>query len=155
MNAARSAGNPSTTLLTFLLLAGGLGLLAGCGKTEEKVDTVPVSGKIKFGNAPVPMGRVTFYPDASKGNTFNKLPSAHLSTDGTYTLMTPVEGGEKEGAPPGWYRVTVEPVGMSDPSQAKLKMPDLERYSSRDGTPLTVEVKAGAPAGAYDFKLGK
>jgi hypothetical protein len=130
-------------------------LLAGCGPSEEKVETVPVSGKITAGNAPVPMGRVTFYPDAGKGNTFNKLPSGQLANDGTYSLTTPILNGEKEGAPVGWYKVTVEPSGMSDPNQAKLKMPSLDRYNNPKTTLLSVEVKAGAGPGAYDFKLSK
>jgi hypothetical protein len=146
--------HPWRTTATLLLLTFGITLLPGCGNSDEKFEAVPVSGKVTLNNVAVPMGRVLFHPDKEKGNTFGKIPSGEIGGDGSYTLTTPIVGAIKDGAPAGWYKVTIEQVGMSDPNQAKIKMPRLDnKFSTPKDTPLQVEVKAGAPAGAYDLKL--
>ena len=144
-----------TRRLSRGLAAGLLAfVLFGCGKSEEKFVPVPVSGKVTHGKSVVPMGTITFNPDAGKGNTSVRAPQAQLQTDGTYKLTTFTPNGEVEGAPPGWYKVTITEGGMSDPAQMKAKMPYIDsRYSSPQSTPFSVEIKEGAPAGAYDFKL--
>jgi hypothetical protein len=106
----------------------------------------------------MPMGTVKFYPDTSKGNTNTKVGTGMIKRDGTYILMT--EG--REGAPAGWYKVAVEAHGMPDPSlmQAGSKAPPPPpavnaRFTKPDSSKLTVEVKDGAPSGAYDFAVTK
>lgn len=146
----RSKGFPP-----FLVALGlAISLLAGCGKPTEELSLVPVSGKVYFNKAPLPMGQVNFYPDAAKGNKGNRVPSGLLNADGTYTIATGVEGGQKEGAPPGWYKVTITPTGASDPSQAKLKIPQYNLdFQNEKNTSLTVEVKAGADPKSYEFTV--
>ena len=120
------------------------------------MEVVPVSGKVRVGNVPLPSGMVTFHPDTAKGNASNRVPSGLIQSDGSYSLMNGTETGPKEGAPPGWYKVTVTPAAAADTNQAKGQLPDYNKdFTSPRYSSLTVEVKAGAPANAYDFKLSK
>jgi hypothetical protein len=141
----------------FLLFLGlSLVLTAGCGGKSE-VPLVPVSGTVKIHGAPMPMGTVEFHPDAGKGNTFKGKVASMIKSDGTYKLVT--DG--REGAPVGWYKVTVSGQGMPDPSKMTEpgKMPTPPNVQAKYGKPETsgfsIEVKDGAPAGTYDFSLIK
>lgn len=129
--------------------------LIGCGKSEAKFTPVPVSGKVTIGNAALPMGTITFHPDTEKGNTLIRVAQGTIQSDGTYKLaIVNSDGVQLDGAPPGWYKVTVVMTGMSDPAQIKTKIPYIEgKYSDTKYTPLSVEVREGAPAGSYDIKL--
>jgi hypothetical protein len=80
-----------------------------------------------------------------------------IQSDGTYKITTGTETGPKEGAPPGWYKVTVT-ITSGDPyaEASKVKLPTINgEYSSQRNTPLSVEVKDGAAPGAYDLKVKK
>jgi hypothetical protein len=119
------------------------------------VEVVPVSGKVLLGNTPLPGGQVNFHPDATKGNNSQKVPSGTIQSDGTYSLVTGTSSGAiKEGAPPGWYKVTVSSNAIlsesSTPSKAKMPFFNLD-YSNVRNTPLTIEVKAGVTN--YDLKM--
>jgi len=140
------------------LLALGCGLLVGCGgpKVEPLGAVVPVAGKVTVNGKVLPAGMVSFNPDESKGNTSKNIPTASLEADGSYKLVTGTVDGVKEGAPPGWYKVTIMPIAASDPAQsaASAKAPSIGTpYQGVMMTPLLVEVKDGAAAGAYDLKL--
>jgi hypothetical protein len=141
----------------FLLFLGfSLVLTAGCGGKGE-VPLVPVSGTVKIHGVPMPMGTVEFHPDAGKGNNFSGKPKGMIKSDGTYTLNT--DG--RDGAPVGWYKVTVSGQGMPDPSKMTEggKPPTPLNVQAKYGKPETsgfsFEVKDGAPAGTYDLSLSK
>jgi hypothetical protein len=138
-------------------LVFGLCVIAapGCGGTEQ-VPLVPVSGAVKLGGAAMPMGMVEFHPDAGKGNTFKGKPVSMIKSDGTYKLHT--DG--REGAPAGWYKVTVSGHGMPEQMPTDSKKAPAEpavnaKYSKPDASGFSFEVKEGAPAGAYDISMIK
>jgi hypothetical protein len=126
-------------------------LLAGCGEKEENLVLVPVAGKVAIDRTPMPSGVVTFFPDDSKGNKAKKVPSGTIQSDGTYKLQT----DQKDGAPVGWYKVTVVPSNYAAAGAPPVKAPPpyFSDFQSLAKTPLVIEVKESAPAGAYDIKL--
>lgn len=134
----------------------GLVLVAGCGDKTE-VPLVKVTGTVKVGGATIPMGMVEFHPDEGKGNSFKGKATGMIKSDGVYTLST----GGREGAPLGWYKVTVSGQGMPDASQmpqgAKAPTPPAvnAKYGKPESSGFSIEVKDGAPAGAYDLALIK
>jgi hypothetical protein len=114
--------------------------------------TVTVDGTALFA------GQVTYYPDSAKGNTSRFIPIGGIDAQGNYTLTT--DG--REGAPPGWYKVTVIGGSQSDPRQPpppkdappppKAEVNSV--YSKPNSTTLLIEVRENAP-GSYDLKLSK
>jgi hypothetical protein len=129
-------------LLVPLLLA-----LAGCGGNPA------VSGKVTLGGSPLEGGSVTFHPDTARGNNAGELFVGQIGPQGTYKLV----GRDKEGAPPGWYRVTVNYSVAPDPKDATAKPRALihKKYIDPNTTPLSIEVKSGAAPGAYDLTVSK
>ncbi len=75
-----------------------------------------------------------------------------IGSDGTFTLET---GGSGEGAPPGDYKVRIDP---DDPSYlagkkpAKKKLPFSSKYLDEDSSGLVATVKA-EPNQLEPFKL--
>jgi len=138
-----------------LLLAGLVvtSWLSGCGSQEKGPELIPVSGTITVDGNPLPKAGISFRPDASKGNTAPFEPGGAADENGKYELIA----AAKKGAPPGWYKVVVfpfsRPPGMGAP-QVKSK-PFNKKYSNPKTTDLSIEVKAGAAAGAYDLQLTK
>jgi len=127
-------------------------LVAGCGDKSGIDKVVPVSGKVSCDGAPLPSGMIQFHPDASKGNSSTYVPFGPI-TDGAYTLQTTgKENATKPGAPPGWYKVTINtrmpPMGTTAPKQMVETDP---LYESEKTTPLKVEVVESPGAGQYDF----
>ena len=132
--------------LPSVLVAVALLIPSGCssGGLEK------VSGKVTVDGAPLTMGMVRFVPDASKGNKTPTEPVGEIKKDGTYTLMT----NGKEGAPPGWYKVSVtasETPDSSKPFSGKSLV--AQQYNNPESSNIAFEVKSGAPAGAYDIKV--
>jgi len=150
---------PHNRARVFSLAALGFALVfaAGCGGGKTDVPLIKVTGTVKVGGAPLQMGTVEFHPDANKGNTFKAKASGTIKPDGTYLLVTDT----KEGAPAGWYMVSISGQGMPDPS----KMPEPgkatttpalnAKYTKPETSGFSFEVKEGAPAGAYDLSLLK
>ena len=135
------------------LLAALAGVfLVGCGGGSS-VRTVPVSGKATFEGSPMSLGIVTYYPDASKGNTSDHRPTGTIQADGTYKLVT----AGKDGAPVGWYKVTINPNGMpADPTKGVPTPAKVgTRYQQPDTTPVQVEVVDSPGAKAYDVNAAK
>jgi len=127
-----------------------LGLTAGgCGGSGAKL--IPVSGKVTVGTQPLDMGSVSYKPDAAKGNTGKAEPSGIIDGSGTYTLMT--EG--KKGAPAGWYKVTVVAEETGDSTNPVVKSKVNPKFKDPQTSNLSVEVKDGTAAGAYDLKVTK
>jgi len=133
------------------VLAVGLGLAAGCGGGAK---LVPVEGKVFVNDQPVQAGEtvkgyVVLHPDQSKGNLTQEHVSAEIGPDGSFKVVT----RDKEGAPPGWYRVTVDlaETKASDPYYFKKKIPD--KYYEKDKSGLVFEVVEKPEPGRYDLKL--
>jgi hypothetical protein len=129
-------------------LAVGLVVAAGCG--PDGPTTYPVSGSLALTTGkPVPHGYITFHPDPGKGNTSKQVAIGYIK-DGRYALKT----GDRDGAPPGWYKVTVEAANEVDPNNPYVTewFAD-EKYTSQDQSGLAVEVVPKADPGRYDFKL--
>jgi hypothetical protein len=138
MNARRS--------LTTILVACCSLLVSGCGPS---VKLVPVSGKVSLNDQPLPVGAISFAPDAERNNTARINPTGGIAADGTYRVST--DG--KPGAPVGWYKVTIRTQVPSMPDAKQVRIhPD---FSNPSKTPLSVEVVENAPAGAYDLKVTK
>jgi len=148
-------------LAVVVLAALGCGDKSGVGKTE------PVSGKVTLDDKPLTTGSVTYHPDKGKGNTAEFSPSGSIGEDGTYSLSTSTRTGMATGAPPGWYKVTVStmapmggmgggqpmPQAGGKPPPMPKPIPINPKYTDPANTPLSVEVVASPPAGAYDLKL--
>jgi hypothetical protein len=121
--------------------------LAGCG---DNLKTIPVSGKVTVRGKPLPLGSVSYVPDAAKGNEARVTPSGALDADGNYHLTS--KG--KPGAPPGWYKVVVRTmVAGMDPAES-AKAPKINSsYGSPATTPLSLEVAPNTASENYDLKL--
>jgi len=131
----------------FVLVAGLL--LAGCDQSGLG-RIVPVKGTVSLDGKPVPSGSLLFRPDAAKGNTSKFEPAATINSDGSYSLFT----AEREGAPPGWYKVSVvaQELNAKDPyAPAKSLVPT--KYNDPETSGISVEVVEQPAAGAYDLKL--
>ena len=127
-------------------------VLAGC--EHKGLNTAAVSGHVSYRGKPVTEGRITFYP------VDGRAASGAIGPDGSYKLTTVREG---DGALLGHHQVTIEArqvtgrpdykgfaeeirgVRKGDGTRFKtgivLLVPD--RYSHRESTPLTAEVKEG------------
>jgi hypothetical protein len=129
-------------------------ILPACGgHHEDEIKLLPVSGTVRVGDKILPMGRVEFYPDESKGNNSKRNSTGVVSVDGSYKLTTGYEGGTKEGAPPGWYKVVVHPGTAVTEEQKGLKAETFaQEYTNPKRTRLQMGVKEG---GSYDIKLTK
>jgi hypothetical protein len=149
--------SPSRHGLALLVMWGFIAA-SGCNKAGVG-KTVPVSGKVNLGGEPLTQGVVTFVPNPDKGNTSKFVARGMISSDGKYTLTT--KG--KEGAPLGWYKVTVStemppdadaPKGK-DASTGKEKVTVDRTYTSPKTTNLFIEVVEDPQPRAYDLNLKK
>jgi hypothetical protein len=114
---------------------------AGCGPQNNPVleKTIPVHGKVVAADgSPVRGGQITFHPkDPTKGEA-----RGSIGKDGSFELGT---YGVKDGAMPGSYTVSVEPMVYDqqgnmrpDPS---LRIPP--RFADAKASGLTAEVQDG------------
>jgi len=145
----------------------GFGLLlvlfaAGCGPTDTIGTTLPVSGKVAIDDKPLESGAVNFVPDEAKGNKVAVAVTGTV-TGGQFTLQTTSANGvAKAGAPPGWYKVTIQTMAATgametkpDPNKPSVtpSMPKMtpiaQKYTNPAQTPLLIEVKEG---GSYELK---
>jgi hypothetical protein len=123
--------------------------LPGCSPPKEAL--IPVTGTITVRNQLLSAGTVVFRPDREKGNKETREPRATIAADqpGVYRLTT----DNQDGAPAGWYKVTVNAI---KPATSSVRPPEWlasQRYADETTSELSVEVTKGALAGAYDFKL--
>lgn len=122
----------------------------GCGGQSDPVgDTIPVSGTVNVNGKPLESGSVSFHPDESKGNSSAFVSVGNIE-NGNYKLST----RNKEGAPQGWYKVTIISNVPGDPKDEYSLPKSLvaTKYTQLDKTPLTLEVKEG---GDYDLDVSK
>jgi hypothetical protein len=144
--------SPTLSLLRFsfgsLSVALALTLGSGCGASETKL--VPVEGTVKLGKEPLKSGSISFHPDSDKGNKAAQ-PFVGTIENGAYK----VAAGEKYGAEPGWYKVTVTATVPSDPKDEYSVPKSLisEKFGDPAATPLSAEVKEGG--GPYNFEVAK
>ena len=122
-----------TFFLSMILLA-----LVGCG------DQVALSGKVTYSDdgSPVPTGTVFFETDsyASRGT---------LTSTGTYNVGSLKE---KDGIPPGTYRVYVAFQETGDDIPILEPLID-EKFTSGSTSGLTVTVPT--PNGKFDFQVDR
>jgi hypothetical protein len=125
--------------------------LFGCGTSGERL--TPVAGNVTVDGTPLTTGGVTFHPDTAKGNNTPHIPTGTLDSQGHYKLMS----ATKEGAPLGWYKVTVsaqQPIDPKNPYAPPKHLID-PKLSDAATSGLEVEVVTSPTAGAYDLKLAK
>ena len=127
----------------------GLVSLVGCGKAEETM--LPVEGQVQLDGKPMQKGTVILHPDVAKNNATQHGPRASIDANGRYKIIT----HPREGAPPGWYKVAVIATEPSDPANLYSLPRSLipERFGKPDESNLAIEVRDGAPVGAYDLNL--
>jgi len=95
-----------------------------------------VRGTVTYLNRVLPTGSIVFIPDETRGFA-GPMARGEIQQDGSYSLHT----GDRPGAVPGKYRVTVRAVGAvaGRPGQSCLLTP--ERFSDPESSGLACEVK--------------
>jgi hypothetical protein len=150
---------------SFTALVFGVVWLAGC--TPPPAPCFAVSGKVTLQKKPLTSGNIRFIPDSGKGNNSKESAFGFIDHDGSYTLTT----NGRDGAPLGWYKVSVDPLGMpkefppsagntpivipkkESPGAASKGPPINPKYKSAETSGISVEVKENASPGAYDIEL--
>ena len=129
-----------------------LGVIVGCDSSGVG-RIVPVQGNVTYEGQPLTTGSLAFKPDAEKGNTSKFEPAANIEADGSYRLFT----AEREGAPLGWYKVSVVAQAPADEKNPYAAMKSLipARYAETGTSNLAIEVVEAPPPGAYDLKLSR
>ena len=113
-------------------------VFAGCSSN----DAVPIAGKVTLSSGEaVAHGSVTFNPDKSRGNNYDKFPSGKINADGTYRLQ----------APPGFYKATVTTNAPTDPNPKGPKLKSI--YTTAAESTLNIEVESTPAPGAFDLKV--
>jgi hypothetical protein len=131
--------------------AGFALLMASCSTGKE--ECLRVEGLITVNGQPLLSGTIVFHPDASKGNTSKREPRGTIvrGKPGRYRLTT--DG--QDGAPPGWYQVTVfalQPITRENSQRPPEWLAD-PKYADLKTSGLAVMVNKDARSGAYDFDL--
>lgn len=129
------------SLPTLFLIA-----ITGCSGGEK---LVPVSGKVTLNGEPLTYGSVAFFPAADKGNTRPDSVHGQLGPGGVYVLQV----GDRTGAPPGWYRVSVH--AYPPPTETKGPPEPLgdPRYHDHDKSGILFEVVEKPAEGAYNIDI--
>ena len=139
---------PTILAVGFALVS----LFGGCDSSGAG-RLVPVRGKVTYEGQPLTTGSLAFKPDAEKGNTSKFEPAATIEADGNYRLFT----AEREGAPLGWYKVSVVAQAPADEKNPYAATKSLipTRYAETGTSNLSVEVVESPQADAYHIKLKK
>lgn len=137
--------------LSAAALAVALGLAAGCGGGPK---IVPVEGKVYLNDQLVQTGEtvtgyVILHPDQSKGNLTQDYVKADIASDGSFKVYA----GPKEGAPPGWYKVTVDLAKTNPKDPYDYKPLTDDKYKEKDRSGIVFEVIENPEPGRYDIKL--
>jgi hypothetical protein len=143
---------PALTRLFVLVCCGSalLTIAAGCSSAKTGPKLVPVEGKVTVGGKPLPRGFVILFPDGQAGNQSNEEPRGTIESDGSYRVQTHI----KDGAPLGWYRVTVTAAEQIDPKNPYFTnwlIPT--KYVDPKTSKLRYEVVENPSPGRYDIKL--
>jgi hypothetical protein len=125
-------------------------LAAGCDSGTESF--ARVRGRVAYRSFPLHTGTIVFTPDESRGTT-GALIHADIRQDGTYEMGT----AEAQGAPPGWYRITIMAIDASPAGNVasgygipRSLLPD--KYRDPDLSGLSCQIKAGQE-NVIEFKL--
>jgi hypothetical protein len=124
-------------------------VIAGC--TADPIGrTVPVKGKVYLDGVLLKAGSVAFFP-ADQGEGAPAFEAAgRIKPDGTYELST----RGKPGALLGSYKVTVVLQTKVEPNRAGDVVSLVPReYTSKETTPLRVEVIKTPEDGTYDLQM--
>lgn len=121
--------------------------LSGCGVSDPAppvVKVYPVKGKVLLADgSPLKEGHIWFVP--TKDSVLNSY--GEISADGSFTLNTGTSG---EGAPPGEFKVRIEPAAPAAPRlrsgnrRDAKRLPFPEKYTDEDASQIIVTVRAGA-----------
>jgi hypothetical protein len=134
----------------FSLLPCALLIIASCSAPRY-----PVEGKVTINGKPLKTGTVVLWTDGGKEERSNRLPTAQIGEDGSYSVYT--EG--VEGAPVGTYKVTVYAEELADSTKYAGKNPEKtkvlvhRKYTQAETTPLSIKVVQFPDKGAYDLPL--
>jgi len=121
-------------------------LVTGCGDGRDP--RAPVSGRVTYGDAPVPEGRILFYPADGRRQAIGAI-----GVDGRYSLTT---FDSEDGAFLGKHTVVIDavravntgPASLREEVDAKLAfVPKIERlvpekYADLKTSPLEAQVEA-------------
>jgi hypothetical protein len=126
--------------LCLAILAG----VSGCGGASDGppvVTVYEVKGKVLLKDGtPLSGGHVYFVPVNG-----TMAPEAEIGSDGSFELVT---GRSGPGAPPGDYKVRIEPkdptLMASSKRAGKAKLPFATKYLDEDSSELRVTVRAQA-----------
>jgi hypothetical protein len=153
------ARNRFTRSSFAVLAASGALVIASCGDSSDfgVGKRFPVSGTVTYNGAPLEKGQINFMIDASEGAGAGAMGAIE---NGSYVLSTV---GDKDGARPGKYKVTVvskldsEDQAKAAFEKAKLKFSgDVEVNTSRVPKGFMVkaarEAKDLVPAGYGDLR---
>lgn len=152
---SRAASLPIRRLLALVVLCIAYGVYWSWSRPlppPPPPPLLPVSGRVFVNGRPLDRGLVTYFPDSSKGNTFDIAPRGEVQNDGSYSLKTRGE----PGAPAGWYRVSVFATRTPPPENPGGWVPDWivdEKYVRPASTDLLVEVREPLASGRYDLRV--
>ena len=132
----------------FILICGSL-CLPGCSP-DPIGKTYPVKGKVYLDGALLKAGSVAFFPAEQGEHAPAFEAGARIKQDGTYELST----RGKPGALLGSYKVTVVLQNKVAPERAGDVVSLVPKeYTSKDTTPLIVEVVKNLADGKYDLQM--
>jgi hypothetical protein len=111
-----------------------------------------VHGTVFYNGKPLTCGTIVFTPNPARGCT-GPQGSAEIQPDGTFNLRT----SDREGAVPGWHRVTILAIEApaKSPDAARFSIPRSlvpEKYRDPVQSGLACEVLPGKPNG-INFNL--
>lgn len=132
---------------TTVILCGclaALHLIAGCSKSEERIPTHPVFGRVLYDGRPAVGVQVTLIPtDAPMVPQIPRNPHGLTDDEGRFTLSTFDEG---DGAAEGGYQVVLLWPSPADPEREGLEEEETDRlfgwYDPAHST-ISVRIKPG------------
>ena len=136
------------TRLAFLLLAGGLMAIAGCGSKQP--GKITVNGRVLYRGAPLRGGAIVFAPDVDRGNSGSFAKGA-IHDDGTFSLSP----DDAQGVAAGWYRVAIAAQPSAESAIATVANPypgPPSRYRNPQLSGLNGEIRHGVD-NFFEFQL--
>lgn len=139
----------------WLVIIVAVGTVVGFGCQSDKKILYPVTGKVTANGESLDAGSVTLHPQGGEGTAGWEISGGKIK-DGVYDIST----GNRRGAPPGSYRVTVRSTnysGESPPAKgATAEMPKSlidPKFSDPGRSPLAFDVVKDPAEGAYDLQV--
>ena len=141
------------SVVKFRCLAWGVCLLvvlAGCSK--NKLQTIPVEGKVTWKGKPLANADIAFHPQKLAVEGPHRLAIGKSDTEGKYTLSTVAHG---DGVQPGEYAVVIvarEGGRIVDAGENLKPSPIPNSYTAVSTTPLKASIPADA-SGPLEFNF--